>query len=81
MVLAASIIRVEDKGMFLETSTILHGITSQETVIIRCTTMTTKKLIHFIIIITIMSGLANSQDRLRLEEQDHSDQHLSYTQS
>jgi len=46
--------------------------------------MTTKKLIHFIIIViiiivAIMSGPANSQDRLRLEEQDHSDQHLSCT--
>jgi hypothetical protein len=62
--------------MFPETSTILRGTTSQETVNIICTTMTTKKLIHFLIII-IMSSLANSQDRLKLEEQDHGDQHLS----
>jgi hypothetical protein len=48
------------------------------------TTMTTNKLIHFlvaateVVVVVVMSGPADSQDRLKLE-QDHCDQHLSCT--
>jgi hypothetical protein len=71
------------KGMFPETSLPYCMASHARRLNIICTTMTTNKLIHFlvaaVVVVVVMSGPAVSQDRLKLEEQDHCDQHLSCT--